>query len=266
MKNVLLLVHDDAGQEARLQVALDITRAIRGHLTCLDVAIMVQIAGDYDGVCGALLLDDERTRESANRLALEARLDAEAIGYTWVDAVGTLASCVRDAARLADLIVLNRRLDSFHSSDLQQAIGEIIVKSGTAVVAVPERARAFAAGGNALVAWNGSLAAIAALRAAVPLLALARTVTLLTVQDRAPAAAPGEAAAYLARHNIAPLTATVVADGRSVADALLAEIAARDAGYLVMGGFGHSRLREAIFGGVTRQMLESCPVPLVLAH
>lgn len=266
MKNVLLVVHDDAGQEARLQAALAITRAIKGHLTCLDVAIMIQIPGDYDGVCGALLLDDERTRESANRVKLEARLEAEAISWTWVDAVGTLASCVRDAASLADLIILNRRLDSFHSADLQQAIGEIIVKSGTAVIAVPEHARGFVTNGNAIVAWNGSLAATAALRAAVPLLALAKTVTLLTIQDRTRAAVPGEAAAYLSRHGIHPLAATVIANGRSTADALLAEIAERKAGYLVMGGFGHSRLREAIFGGVTRQMLESCPIPLVLAH
>jgi len=266
MKNVLLLVHDDAGQEARLQAALDITRVVNGHLTCLDVAILVQIPGDYDGACGAVLLDDERTRASVNRLKLDARLHAEAISWNWVEAVGTLASCVRDTASLADLIVLNRQFDSFHSADRQAAIGEIIVKSGTAVVAVPEQARAFAASGNALVAWNGSAAATAALRAAVPLLALAETVTLVIVENRSQAGEPGEAAAYLSRHDIHPLIANVAPGGRSTADALLNEIAERDAAYLVMGGFGHSRLREAIFGGVTRQMLESCPVPLVLAH
>ena len=69
MKNVLLLVHEDAGQEARLQAALDLTRALDGHLQCLDVSLMPVLASaPYDGVGQALLLEDERTREDDNKI------------------------------------------------------------------------------------------------------------------------------------------------------------------------------------------------------
>ena len=76
MKNILLLVHDDAGQEARFQASLDVCRALGGHLACLDVAILPKVTGDMYGAT-AMLLADERERESANRTKLESRLAAE---------------------------------------------------------------------------------------------------------------------------------------------------------------------------------------------
>ena len=66
MKNILLLVHDDAGQEARLQVALDLTRALGGHLTCIDVVRMVYGADGLYGSNVDFLLADEQTRETLN--------------------------------------------------------------------------------------------------------------------------------------------------------------------------------------------------------
>ena len=71
MKNVLLLVHDDVGQEARLQVALDLTRALDGHLSCVDV---VELYYQNDGMHGGggtnVLLADEQAREDVNRMRL----------------------------------------------------------------------------------------------------------------------------------------------------------------------------------------------------
>jgi uncharacterized protein YrzB (UPF0473 family) len=98
MKNILLLVHDDAGQEARFQAALDIARGLAGHLTCLDVVQMPVMAGDYDGMGSAMLLADEREREAGNRTALEARLAKEDVTWDWVDAVGDIADCITRAS------------------------------------------------------------------------------------------------------------------------------------------------------------------------
>jgi hypothetical protein len=75
MKNILLLVHDDGGPEARLQVALDVTRAVGGNLTCVDVVDLSAKAGDDVGYSGAdMLLDVERSEDAANRDQLKARL------------------------------------------------------------------------------------------------------------------------------------------------------------------------------------------------
>jgi len=73
MKNILLLVHDDEGQEARLQAALDLTRALDGHLSCIDMTVMPVIVGDYyAGGDTAILLGEEREREGSDRGATGA--------------------------------------------------------------------------------------------------------------------------------------------------------------------------------------------------
>eukprot|EP01037_Dinobryon_pediforme_P037902 gene37902-45620_t len=97
MKTVLLLVHDDTGQESRLQAALDLTRALDGHLSCLDVAVPATVDGDYYGIAAVALLEDERTREAENKTALVARLEREDVRWDWTDATGTLADAVIDA-------------------------------------------------------------------------------------------------------------------------------------------------------------------------
>src|SRR5690348_11695451 len=80
MKNILLLVHDDAGQEARLQVALDVTRALNGHLTCVDVAqVPIILASAYDSSGYAIAMDYECQAEGRNRKALEERLAGEGV-------------------------------------------------------------------------------------------------------------------------------------------------------------------------------------------
>ncbi|MBV5269708.1 MAG: hypothetical protein JZU55_07135, partial [Afipia sp.] len=86
MKNVLVLMHDDAGQEARFQCALDLVRALDGHLTCLDVSILPTMADDYALFGGAaLLMADEESVERANRARMEGRLAVEGMPYDWLD-------------------------------------------------------------------------------------------------------------------------------------------------------------------------------------
>ncbi|PBN42916.1 hypothetical protein [Sphingobium sp. D43FB] len=93
MKNVLLLVHEDVGQEARLQAALDLTRALDGHLICLDVAVLPVLAADpYSGDGSAILLQEERDRESRNRARIEERLGKEDVSWDMAAVVGDLAS------------------------------------------------------------------------------------------------------------------------------------------------------------------------------
>ncbi|MEI9851007.1 MAG: universal stress protein [Sphingomonas sp.] len=105
------------------------------------------------------------------------------------------------------------------------------------------------------MAWNGSLQAGEALRAAVPLLALASEVILLEVDDGTLEAPVEEAAQYLSRHGIEPVVRRATTAIASASDVILADVAALDADYVVMGGYGRSRLAETLFGGVTRRML-----------
>lgn len=268
MKNILLLVHDDAGQEARFQAALDVTRAVSGHLTCLDVvANPVVVGGDMWGTsANAMILEDERITETANKARLQKRLAVEDVAWSWIDATGDFERCLEQAAILNELIVVNRRIDGSWFPDMRALASDLIIRSGKPILAVPEKAKGFDLSGHALVAWDGSAEADAALQAAVPLLRLAREVTLIEIDDGSIGVAAEEAASFLSRHGAHARIARPAVLGRTTADVLLRDITDRRVDYLVMGGFGHSPVREALVGGVTRSLLTKSPVPLFLAH
>ncbi|WP_447932519.1 universal stress protein [Sphingopyxis fribergensis] len=265
MKNILLLVHHDAGQEARLQAALDITRALRGHLACLDVTpYPVAVGDEVMGYAETVVVYDERDSEAKNKAALTERLAREDVSWTWTDVMGDLATSVLEAADLADLIILNRALDGYPLPDMRDITSRVVARSSAAVLAVPEKLERFALD-RALVAWDGGRSCAAALRAAVPLLALATDVEIFMAREAEVRNDPEQAAAYLSRHGIRA-DVKIVEKSHHRPDALIARRAEEwRADYVVMGAYGHGRLREA-FGGVTKRMLQESPFPLVLGH
>lgn len=267
MKNILVLVHDDEGQEARLQVAFDLVRAVRGHLTCVDVVTIPVFVGDYLAAGGdALLLADEKVRESRNAIELKARLAHEDMPYDWIDSTGDPADCLVAAAKLVDLIVVNRRLDGTWYPDMSEIASDLVIKSRRPVMAVPDGTHRLDVGGNVVVAWDGSDSAEVVLRAAVPLLGLAQSVTLLQIDDGSVKIPAAQAAQYLSRHGIIATVQIEDGRGQKVTDILRTVIAARQASYLVMGGFDHARWLEAMFGGTTATMIDHSPVPVLMAH
>jgi len=263
MKTVMVLIHDDVCQEARLQCALDVVRAVEGHLICLDV-VQVPVMTDGFGVGGGagMLLVDEREREDGNVARLEPRLANEGISYEWARVHSQSDVAITDNARLVDLIVVGK-----------QGVGEI-AESGNAaarlaeltsapILLVPTAHRGLDLSGKALVIWNGGAAADAAVRAAVPLLKLASEVEVLTIEDGD--ADPVDVAAYLDRHGC-KVTARRVPKSGDVAAQLLDELRASGAAWCAMGSYGHSRLREQLFGGASKTLLAKAPIPLLLSH
>lgn len=265
MKNVLLLVHDDQGQEARLQVALDLTRALDGHLSCVDVAVVPPAGADYYGGLGtSILIAEARDLEAANKSAIAARLAHEDVAWDWSDVTGTLADAVVEAATLADLIVLNRKLDQEAIPDMRGIASSVLMRAHKPIVAVPDSVRHFSFG-RALIAWDGQASAAATMCACVPLLALAEEVEIFMARDGGERAEPTEAAEYLSRHGI-HASVRIIDDGLTAPDTLIGDECKRwGADYVLMGAYSHGRFMET-FGGVTKRMLDHCSVPLVLGH
>ena len=267
MKNMLLLVHDDSGQEARLQAALDVTRALGGHLDCIDVTPYPVIAGDVVmGYGESVVVMDERDSEAKNKAALTERLEREDVSWGWADTMGEMAASVLDAADLADLIILIRALDGYPLPNMRDITSRIVARTNAAVLAVPETLGRFAFD-RALVAWDGGRSAAAALRAAAPLLALASEVEIFMARDEEDEARndPEKAAAYLSRHGI-HASVKIADKAEERADTLIAkEAESWRADYIVMGAYGRGRLRET-FGGVTKRMLLDSKLPLLLGH
>lgn len=264
MKTILLMVHDDPGQEARLQCALDVGRAVEGHLVCLDLVRLPIVIDAYGAGGGmATILTDEQDREDANVSTLRMRLDVEGISHEWQRAQGDFEHALARAARLVDLVVLSAKgvQGLADQGDLPARLAQA---TGAPILMVPQDRAGFDPCGRVVVGWDGSTTAAAAIRAALPLLKLADSVEVLTIAaGNGDDPDPQDAARYLARHGCR-VTAGSVARAGQVGAQLRDAFASADWG--VMGSYGQGRLRETLFGGTTRTLLEEAPVPLVIAH
>jgi nucleotide-binding universal stress UspA family protein len=265
MKNVLLLVHDDEGQEARLRAALDMTRELNGHLTCVDIAVpQVPVGDPYYGGAQAMLVDFACEREAVNKTRVQARLAREDVPWTWIDTIGTLADGLLAEASLADIIVLNRQLNSGWHPNMRDIASRVVMHARKPVLAVPQTLNRLDLR-RALIAWDGQTSAAVTMRSCIPLLELAEDVEIFMVRDGSEQIEPTEAAQYLARRDI-HANVTIIEDDRTPPDKLIADECARwNADYVVMGAYGHGRLIE-MFGGVTKRMLTSSKLPLVMGH
>jgi nucleotide-binding universal stress UspA family protein len=267
MKNVLLLIHDDDGQEARLQAALDAARALEGHLTCLHVTEFGPVIGDAFGMSGAvMLLDVERETETKNRTYVERRLAAEDVAFDWIEITGNIEASLEESCGLADLIVVNCETPAIFQPQVRNAAERLVVRSERPLLAVPNE-QGFRPADPVLIAWDGSLPAAAAVRAAIPLLALSESVTIYEIDDGPIDASAETTAAYLSRHDIrAEIVHEKAPDRDFVEPLLLSRLESGRFGWAVMGAFSKSRFREALFGGVTKRMLKDSPVPLLIAR
>lgn len=265
MKTIALLVHDDEGQDARLEAGLGIARALDAHLLCVDVTPSTMIAAEiYAGFGETSLIAATPDGAVRTRESVGDRLAREDVAWSWTEAEGDIASCLIAAARLADLVILNRVLDGHPVPDMGAIIAQLLAHRCPPIVAVPSSFERFEFD-RALVAWDGRPSAVAALRASVPLLALANRVELFTAGQVAGETTAAEAAAYLARYGIKVETRLAVSDGGRAEMLIASECESWRADYVVMGGFGRGAWRET-FGGVTRGLLDRSRVPLILCH
>lgn len=170
-------------------------------------------------------------------------------------------------ARLADLTILARA--GAHDRARQAMIEDVLFKSGRPVLLVPEKPSRQRTWDQIVIGWNASAEAVRAVSGAMPFLKSARHVIIATV-DAKPingGHTPGrDLAAYLQRHGVQVEVHNIDGLGRTDARALLDEAIAVDADMLVLGAYGHSRARELLFGGVTRELLAASSVPLFMAH
>jgi nucleotide-binding universal stress UspA family protein len=172
------------------------------------------------------------------------------------------------AARTRDLCIVPLAGPMDGQQDVAQTV---VFGSGRPVVLIGANAKSPAKTGLGVVvlAWDGSRAAARAMADAMPILVQAKAVQVLTVVNDKPSATAGQGAdavRHLTLHGAAAKAAEIDADGRRIGAVLADYLRAQDADMLVMGGYGHSRLREFILGGATEHMLRDPPLPVFLAH
>ena len=269
MKTIMLHVNDDAEQDNRLQIAIDLARLDDGHIACVQVAAVEPYVIDpYSGMFGlAAIIDTIHDQDKLARQAIEARLRREHVEWDWRCFDGSVVETLIGQSRLADIVVISQpKLGRATADQPLPIVGDVVLNTSAPVLVVPTGGQHFAADGAVLLAWNGSAEAAHAMRLTVPLLRRATCVHIVEVTDDTPGMPTTDAATYLARHGVPCEVHDWPAKGRRTSVALLHAVAELDAGYLVMGAYGHSRLRETVLGGVTRELIQSTTVPLLLAH
>ncbi len=213
---------------------------------------------------------ERKAKDAVARFEAMAANAAAAVESRFVTALaGSAASVFAAEGWLADLIIIGQDNPEAPEAARGALIEAALFDAGTATLIVPYSGAGRPEISRVIVAWDGSRTSARAIRASLPVLAEADLVRLVVV-DRPPAIGGGEpgadVAAYLARHGITVEIDTVPSEGNSVAAVLLAYAADEAMDLLVMGAFGHSRMREFVLGGATRDMLRAMTVPVLMAH
>lgn len=269
MKTILVHIEENDGQEARLLAAFDMARACGGHLVCASVMPYAAYALG-DPAMGAFpvttLIDAVEARRKAQRIAIEARLAHAGVSWEWVSADGDASDRLVEHARLADVVVMSAGPFEHQAAVQLGVTGDVAIRAPAPVLAIPSGARGISVVGPALVCWDGGQEAATAMRAALPMLQLAQSVTLLTVAEKDSPYTARAAAAFLSRHDVHADVVERDAGGVSVEQVIRSVAAEVGAAWIVQGAYGHSRMRQMLFGGVTRGLLVDAPVPILMGH
>lgn len=272
-KSLLVLLQGGRSNAAVLQVAADLAARWQAHAAGLGLAMVVPNASGVGELDGTLLqaLHEELQRElSVCKDDFQKALDGRAASLGWQGHVDylPLVDQAALAARSADLVVTGRSTDSFLDASRHLDVSELVLQCGRPVLVVPQ-ARPTPPLQHALVAWQDTRESRRAVVDALPLLQLSAQVTLAQIAppEGAEQAQAGldEVAAWLARHGVKAQTEVSVSSGID-GEALYTLAQDRGADLVVAGAFGHSRLREWLLGGVTRDTLLHATCCVMLSH
>ena len=286
IKNMLVPVGDIERDEGAIGTALVLSQEFSGHAECLflggDVTDVLPAAamGLFESVQVEIKQEYEQDRDqkqSKARLRFDAMLEERNIEYrelalpaelpsaSWEVASGLASEIVAMRGAAYDMVVVGRPARD------QTTIGELaaeaaLFRTGRPVlIAPPETPRSI--GEAVVIGWNRSATSARSISAAMPLLKMSRSVTIVTVTTGAKKGpSPQEMARHLSWHDVRAEVVEIPPDHRLVGEVLLEEAQRVNADLLVMGAYSHSRLRELILGGVTRHVLQNADLPVMMAH
>jgi nucleotide-binding universal stress UspA family protein len=274
-----ILVHVDGAKSApaRYGAAIEMAQGNSAHLAGLCLAVEPPVPATVLGMVPpeAIASQREVVREQAETAMADFRVAIERAGVSGecrivqaldFDAVDVFVQ----HARHSDLVILGQQ-DPIDFSPLGPGFAaDVVMGCGRPTIMIPFIGTPAVLGQRVLVAWDGGREAARAVNDALPILKQAHAVTILSVNPDVTSDGKRDAGAdislHLARHGVKVTAARTIARETSVGDVILADIADNSIDLLVMGAYGHSRLREWALGGVTRHILAHMTVPVFLSH
>jgi nucleotide-binding universal stress UspA family protein len=272
-----ILVQYDAGKTApvRLETAIQVAETFGSHIACLYALSAVPIPTyAYEAT--------EIMREAQKRMRAEMIKEARE-GYDeclrrtgferaeWRSSESDVTDAVARHARYADLVVIGQQNPEWPSGIHKEFERIAPLAVGRPLLVVPYAFERRPVGRQVLVAWNASREAARAVSDALPLLKRADHVHVVAFQPESSVLAHGEEpgadiALYLARHGVKVTASRYYDPDVDIGSQLLSRAADLSVDLIVMGAWGHSRLREYVLGGVTRTLLEAMTVPVLMSH
>lgn len=279
LKDILVHLDETTASPARLRLAAELARRNGAHLVGLFVVdVMLPVLAASDASSGAVLAEMiDRMRNDA--LAEAAKVEAafnetirrEGLSGEWRLAEGSGAELVSLHARYADLTVLGQASPDAGLPTATAILSAALFDSGRPVLVVPYAGDFATIGTRVLIGWNASAQAARAANDAIPVIAPGAKVIVSSVNPRRGIDGHGEEpgadiARHLARHGLVVEVEHTVAPEVGAGDLLLNRASEISADLIVMGAYGHSRLRETILGGVTRTLMKQMTAPVLMAH
>ncbi|MGC3938864.1 universal stress protein [Roseobacter sp. EG26] len=275
-KTIFTAITSFESNKVALEQAAALAESHDAHLEVMCLGVDRSRANYYEAGANAIIMqaaiEEAHNKAEAVRVQTVAWLEKATLRWNASNAVATLADAGRPltrTARFADLCVvpLPYRDDS-HDGDtliletmLFDAACPTIVVPDTQGQAIPE---------NVVIGWNESSEALRAVRSAMPILSAAKSVHIAIIdppEHAADRSDPGGAlAVMLSRHGVNCDIQVMSRGGAKVSERLQRHVTETNSQMLVMGGYGHSRFREAVLGGATREMLEHAKAPVFMAH
>lgn len=276
-KSMLVHISTERSLRPALDGSVSLAMSCGAHLDAVATAYETVgsipfVAEGGAAVASMMEFDYERAMERAEAALHIFQIEAKnaEISHGSRTLAGTfmeVVSKVGATARLHDLTIVSQGepdLDTFDN----QLPPELLLQTGGPLLFMPYTFRGGFKASRIGICWDGSRLAARALRDVMPLLSRADTLTAITINpSEVPSeASPAELAKHLARNGLPVRTISLEADRSDVQPSILSIAADESLDLLVMGGYGHSRMQETVFGGVTRQMFRSMTVPVLMSH
>jgi len=278
-KTILAVLDDTKECEGRMALAANLASQMEAHLVGLFVITFPQVPAFIEGQLDADIVTQQR-RDAAEavervRKRFESLGSKFGLSTEWRHAEGRVGDWVNLHALYADLVIVGQSNDdTFGAYGTAAGLPEqVALGAGRGTLVVPYAGRFETIGARVVVAWDARREAVRAISEAMPLLKRADHVAAVSVNPKLGdgkgkhgEVAGADLALVLARHGVKVQAHRIVAKSIATADVLLNQVSDEAADLLVMGAYGHSRLRETILGGVTRHILAHMTVPVLLAH
>lgn len=284
IKKILVPMSDTRASSGALSAAIGLARAFDAHIDVLHVrpdprtAAMAYMGEPMSAAIVEEMMESQEKRSAAEavkvrkafdeacakaKIAVDGKAAPGKVSASFHEEVGSEDEELRVAGRVADLLVVARPQGQL-AAPQRLTLEAALMDTGRPLLVVPPKSPA-RIGSSVAIAWNGSTQASRAVAMAMDFLVTAQSVTILTAKENGLETRAEDLRDYLDWHGIKSKVVSVAAKG-DAGKALLAAAAKAGADLLVLGAYGHSRIRELVLGGVTKHVLQTTTIPALLAH